>query len=62
MAGTCQLCGKTATFGNNVSHSKRHTSRRWAANIQKTQVLVGNEPVSVHLCTRCMRTMAKKRD
>lgn len=60
MAGTCQLCGKTGAFGNNVSHSKRHTTRRWMANIQKTKVVVGGEPVSVSLCTRCMRTMAKK--
>ncbi|MHB1131160.1 MAG: 50S ribosomal protein L28 [Chloroflexota bacterium] len=62
MAGTCQLCGKAGSFGNNVSHSKRRTSRRWMANIQKTRIMVEGQALSVQMCSRCMRTMAKKRD
>lgn len=60
MAGRCDMCGKTGGFGHNVSHSKRRTSRRWMPNIQKTRILVGGQSVSVNLCTRCMRTQAKK--
>ncbi|MQY73348.1 MAG: 50S ribosomal protein L28, partial [Dehalococcoidia bacterium] len=25
----CDICGKSPQFGHNVSHSKRHTKRRW---------------------------------
>ena len=55
----CQICGKGVTFGHNVSHSKRRTSRRWLPNIQKTKVALGNERVSVRICTRCLRTLQK---
>lgn len=60
MAGKCQMCGKIAGFGHNVSHSKRRTSRRWMPNVQKTRLVVDGELVSAYLCTRCMRTQAKK--
>ncbi|NCZ73077.1 MAG: 50S ribosomal protein L28, partial [Actinobacteria bacterium] len=29
MASVCDICGKGPSFGNNVSHSKRRTRRRW---------------------------------
>lgn len=60
LAGKCENCGKVSSFGNNVSHSKRRTSRRWLPNVQKTRVLVGGELRTVHYCTRCLRTLAKK--
>ena len=41
MAGTCQVCGKTTTFGHNVSFSKRRTNRRFKANIQRKRLTVG---------------------
>jgi large subunit ribosomal protein L28 len=30
----CQVTGRTAGFGNSVSHSHRRTKRRWSPNIQ----------------------------
>lgn len=60
MAGKCQMCGKSGSFGNNVSHSKRRTTRRWMPNVQKTQVVVDGRAVSMFLCTRCMRARAKQ--
>jgi large subunit ribosomal protein L28 len=33
MARICQITGKTAMVGNNVSHSKRHTKRRFEVNL-----------------------------
>lgn len=35
MARVCALTGKTVHFGNNVSHSKRRTRRRWQPNLQE---------------------------
>ncbi len=60
MSGVCELCGKSAGMGNNVSHSKRRTPRRWQANIQKTHIMVEGTPISARLCTRCIRTTAKR--
>ncbi|MFC1925605.1 50S ribosomal protein L28 [Chloroflexota bacterium] len=55
----CEVCGKKPMFGHNVSHSKRHTKRRWLPNIQKTRVLTGGRGRRVNLCTRCIRTQHK---
>jgi large subunit ribosomal protein L28 len=33
MARTCQITGKTAMVGNHVSHSKKHTKRRFEVNL-----------------------------
>ena len=55
----CDICGKTPTFGHNVSHSKVRTRRRWKANIQKVTMVVGGRPERLSLCTRCLRTLNK---
>lgn len=34
MSATCQITGRTVSFGNTVSHSHRKTRRRWSPNIQ----------------------------
>ncbi|MCL5961795.1 MAG: 50S ribosomal protein L28 [Chloroflexi bacterium] len=59
MAGKCDICGKVAGTGHNVSHSKRATNRTWAPNIQKTTITLGSTRVRVRACTRCLRTMNK---
>lgn len=59
MAVRCDLCGKHAVAGNNVSHSHRKTRRTWAPNIQKYRHVVGEHVVRLNACTRCMRTQAK---
>ena len=33
MSKICQITGKKAMVGNNVSHSKRHTKRRFDVNL-----------------------------
>ena len=33
MSKICQITGKKAMFGNNVSHSKRRTKRRFDVNL-----------------------------
>ena len=35
MSKICQITGKKAITGNNVSHSKRHTKRRFYVNLFK---------------------------
>ena len=40
----CDICGKGAHFGNNVSHSHRRSNRIWNSNIQNVKCKVN--PVS----------------
>lgn len=55
----CEICGKTAQSGHNVSHSKRHTLRRSLPNVHRTKIIVDGEPIKVKICTRCLRTQHK---
>lgn len=59
MAGVCDICGKTKSFGHNVSHSKRRTNRDFRPNVQRKRMVIGNELVRLNVCTRCMRTAQK---
>ncbi len=45
--------------GNNVSHSKVRTRRRFMPNLQPARVLQEGRLVRVTLCTRCLRTATK---
>ncbi|MBN1644063.1 MAG: 50S ribosomal protein L28 [Dehalococcoidales bacterium] len=56
----CDICGKTPQFGSNVSHSKRHTNRRWDPNIHPAIVVVDGKRKRLNLCTRCLRTQQKE--
>jgi ribosomal protein L28 len=64
MPRACAICGKTAAYGYNVSHSKVHTHRRFDANLHPAVI----DGVKLLVCTRCRRTqtkdarMAKKRE
>jgi large subunit ribosomal protein L28 len=55
----CDLCDKTPQFGHNVSHSMRHTKRRWLPNIPRVTVIVDGKKQRLNLCTRCLRTQHK---
>lgn len=59
MAGKCEICGKTLSFGNNVSFSKKRTNRVFRPNIQKTVIEVKGQPTRVNACARCIRTLSK---
>ncbi len=55
----CDLCDKTPQFGHNVSHSMRHTKRRWLPNIHRVTMIVDGKKQRLNLCTRCLRTQHK---
>jgi large subunit ribosomal protein L28 len=55
----CEHCGKTTTFGHNVSFSKRATNRPFHPNLQKVTIMQGRRKVQKLLCTKCIRTMVK---
>ncbi len=55
----CDICGRTPMFGENVSHSKQHTNRRFNTNVHAATIVVAGKAKHVKLCTRCLRTQNK---
>jgi len=56
----CDICGKQAHYGHSVSHSKKHTQRRWLPNVHRITITVNGEKKKVNICTRCLRTQYKQ--
>ncbi len=56
MSRKCEICGKGQVSGNNVSHSNRHTRRKWNANIQTVRVIENGTVSRKNVCTRCIRS------
>ncbi len=60
----CDICGKGAHFGHNVSHSNRKTNAMWKANvnriwhsnIKRVKCIVNGASKRMHVCTRCLRS------
>ena len=55
----CEICGKKPLVGNNVSFSQKKTKRQFKPNIQRVTLYEGGRKVRRHLCTRCLKTLAK---
>jgi large subunit ribosomal protein L28 len=62
MARRCALTGKEVQFGHNVSHSMRHTNRRFDPNIQKVSFSSESlgRTIRLRVATRTLRTVVKK--
>ena len=43
MSRVCQITGKTVMVGNNVSHSKRRTKRKFDVNLFKKRFYIPSE-------------------
>jgi large subunit ribosomal protein L28 len=55
----CDVCGKGPQFGNNVSHSMRHTKRRWNVNVQLRRIVESGSPKRIYICAQCLKTRQK---
>lgn len=56
MSQKCDVCGKTPSFGNNVSHSHKKTRRVWGTNVQDIRVRQANGSVKkMGVCTKCLK-------
>lgn len=62
MSKICQLTGKKAGSGNNVSHSKRRTKRLFNVNLQVKKFYVPelNDYVYLKVSANAIRTINKK--
>lgn len=61
MSKICQLTGKRPITGNNVSHSKRRTKRRFLPNVHKKRYFIPElgKWVDLKLSTAAMRNINK---
>ena len=62
MSKICQITGKKAMVGNNVSHSKRHTKRRFDVNLfnKKFYWVEQDIWISLKISAAGLRTINKK--
>ena len=62
MSRVCQVTGKRPITGNNVSHAKNHTKRRFLPNLQSHRFWVEAEKrfVSLRLTPKGMRIIDKR--
>ena len=59
MGARCDVCHRRPQYGNKVSHSNRHTKRRFKVNVQHRRLMLHGKMQNVYVCTRCLRTMMK---
>ncbi len=52
----CDICGKSISFGIQVSHSHRRSNRTWKPNVRRVKAVVKGSPKRIHACTRCLRS------
>lgn len=62
MSKVCQVTGKRPVTGNNISHAKNHTKRRFLPNLQSHRFWVQSENrfVSLRLTPKGMRIIDKR--
>ena len=61
MSRVCDLTGKKALSGNNVSHSNRKTKRRFYPNLQEKRFYIPEtgEWITLKVSTSALRTINK---
>ena len=56
----CAICEKNAIFGNKLSitrsHISKRTTRTWKPNLRTVKVLVNGEPKRITVCAKCLRS------
>ena len=62
MSKVCQITGKKPMFGNNVSHAKNRTRRKFNVNLQKKKFWVPeeNKYITLRLSMHGLRIINKK--
>ncbi len=60
MSRVCSITGKRPKAGNTISHSQRHTKRKFRPNVKKKRLIIDGKKVRVKLSMRALRTLAKQ--
>ena len=63
MSRVCELTGKKVMTGNNVSHAKNRTRRRFLPNLQNSSLFseILNKPVKFRVSSSALKNSRKKR-
>ena len=57
MSRVCDLCGKHAQNGYNVSHANNKTKKLWQPNLQSVRHQLPNGTVKkIKACTQCIKS------
>ena len=55
----CDICNKSVSFGNKLSitrsHISKRTSRTWKPNLRTVKTMVNGQPKKIHVCAKCLR-------
>jgi len=61
----CAVCGKETTFGNQLSVTRSHISKRTSKpvkpNLRKVKAVVDGKTQKVTVCSKCLRSGKVKR-
>lgn len=55
MAKVCDICGKHAHVGNQVSHAHNATLRKWLPNLREVRALVDGHVKRMKVCAKCLK-------
>jgi large subunit ribosomal protein L28 len=56
MAKSCEICGKRAVVGRQISHAHNVSARRFEPNLQAVRAIINGGVRRVRVCTRCIRS------
>ena len=61
----CEICDKKSSYGNKLSITRSHISKRstrtWKPNLRNVKVEVNGENRKVHVCAKCLKAGKVKR-
>ncbi len=61
----CAICDKKTSFGNQLSITRSHISKRTtrtvSPNLRSVKALINGEPKKITVCAKCLRSGKVKR-
>lgn len=61
----CEICEKTLAYGNKLSitrsHISKRTSRTWKPNLRSVKAMVDGQAKRITVCAKCSRAGKVKR-
>ena len=56
----CEVCNKSVEFGNQLSvtrsHISKRTSRTFKPNLRTVKTVINGEPKKIKVCAKCLRS------
>ena len=56
----CEICNKSVNYGNKLSitrsHISKRTSRTWKPNLRTVKAIVDGQPKKIKVCAKCLRS------